>query len=129
MGLNLHRIVSGAIGSVNPFLPVAVQVSAGDVSNPDATRTPTYAAPVVIMAQVQPIAWRDLQQLDGLNLQGTKKVLYTNGNVDGIVRVRLKGGDLVTMPDCSVWLVVMQLEAWNITAGWTKCAICLQNGS
>jgi hypothetical protein len=45
------------------------------------------------------------------------------------VRVTNQGGDLITFPDGSVWLVVMILEAFSQTAGWTKAAITLQNGS
>jgi hypothetical protein len=84
---------------------------------------------LTILAQVQPLTWRDLQQLDGLNLNGDRRGLYVSGDLNGVVRVALKGGDLVTLPDGSVWLVVQQLEGWNMTAGWTKAALVLQNGS
>jgi hypothetical protein len=42
------------------------------------------------------------------------------------VRTDQKGGDLLTMPDGSVWLVAMVLEHW---ADWTSVAITLQDGS
>lgn len=82
-----------------------------------------------LTAQVQPMTWRDVLQLQGLNLQGTRKKIYLRGAVDGIVRVALKGGDLVQLPDGSTWLVAQQLEAFNMTAGWTSAAITLQDGS
>ena len=82
---------------------------------------------VTLLAQVQPIGWRDLQQMDSLNLQGTRKVMYVNGPLDGVVRPALKGGDLVSMPDGSIWLVALVLEGFNATANWTKVALTLQN--
>ena len=84
---------------------------------------------LTILGQVQPFTWRDLQQLEGLNLNGDRRGIYVSGDLNGVVRVTLKGGDLITLPDASVWLVVQQLEGWNLTAGWTKAAIVLQNGS
>jgi hypothetical protein len=127
--MNLHGIVSNAIGAVNPQVMVSVQVSTGNTTNPDGSETPTYAAPVTILAQVQPLSWRDIWQIEGLNLQGTRKAIYLNGQVDGLVRALNKGGDLITFPDGSVWLVALILEGFNLTAGWTKAAITLQDGS
>ena len=40
--------------------------------------------------------WRDIQQLDGLNLQGTRKAIYLNGEIDGVRRGR---GDSVLHGD------------------------------
>lgn len=78
-------------------------------------------------AQVQPLTTRDLRQLEGVNLQGTMKSIYLNGSVAGIVRPALKGGDQIILPNGSVWLVTVVPEAWNLTAGWTKAVITLQN--
>jgi len=41
----------------------------------------------------------------------------------------VKGGDLITEPDGTVWLVTTELEAWSASAGWTKVAVTQQNGS
>lgn len=126
--MNLHQIVGPAIAVVNPRLPVSVRVSTGQSTTAaDGTRTPTYATPITVLAQVQPLTWKDIQQLDGLNLQGERKAIYLYGTIDGLVRPDRKGGDLVTMPDKSVWLVAQVLEDFSLTAGWTKAAIVLQN--
>ena len=127
--MNLHSIVSSAIASINPFMNVSVQTSLGSTMQPDGTQAPAYAAPMSVVAQVQPITSTDLRRLEGLNLNGTQKAIYLNGSVDGVERVNLKGGDLITLPDGTVWLVSMILEAWSDTAGWTKAAMTLQNGS
>lgn len=82
-----------------------------------------------IQAQVQPLSSRDLAQIDGLNIGGEKRVIYINGEINGVVRVRLKGGDLVTFSDGSVWLVNQEMENFDFTAGWSKSLIVLQNGN
>lgn len=84
---------------------------------------------LVLLGQVQALSTRDVWQLDGINLQGTLRALYVSGTLNGVVRALLKGGDLVTLPDGTVWLVTMVPEPWGLTAGWTKCVIVLQNGS
>lgn len=127
--MNLHGIVSGHVGAVNPFVPVSVQVSTGNTTGADGTRTPTYAAPVTVLAQVQPLQFRDIVQMDGLNLQGTRRAIYLNGRVDGLVRVSNQGGDLITIevgPNAGVWLVAVVAEQW---ADWVKCLVTLQNGA
>jgi hypothetical protein len=127
--MNLHNVVRGHIGAVNPNMVVSVQVSTGYVTGLCGVRTPTYAPAVSVQAQVQPLEWPDLRQIDGLNLQGTKRVIYLNGEIDGLVRVTNQGGDLITFPDGTVWLIVQILEGFSQTAGWTKALIVLQNGS
>ena len=122
--MNLHAIVSGAIGTVNPFAPFDVKVSTGYTNNPDATRTPLYTTVSGVMGQVQSLTFRDLQQLEGLNLQGIRRAIYLDGRIDGLVRPAKKGGDLIIGCDGSVWLVAMVLEYWP---DWCKVAVTLQN--
>lgn len=127
--MNLHGLVSQYVGSVNPLIQITIQVSTGSTVRADFVPVPSYAAPITVLAQVQPLSTRDLQQLEGINLGGEMRSVYLNGIVNGVVRVLLKGGDLITLPDGTIWLVTMVPEAWNLTAGWTKAVITLQNGS
>ena len=198
--MNIHGIVRGAVGSVNPFYPVSVRISIGNVMAADGNRVPGYATPgqfigaisgnvltvtavsqgqpqigqslddiggfilpgtviteivtpfpttgagsgiyevnipqtvtpevmntdFSLQAQVQALTFRDIVQIEGLNLQGTRRAIYLSGRVDGLVRSLNKGGDLITLPDGSVWLVAMVLEQWP---DWVKCAATLQNTS
>lgn len=121
--MDLHGIASGAIGAVNPLVPVTIEISTGSTIGADGTPTPTYANPVDVMAQVQPMTGRELSQVEGLNLQGTKRGIYLEGNIDAIQRLNQKGGDLITMEDGSVWLTVLIFEQWP---DWVKAAITLQ---
>lgn len=101
--------------------------STGYTTAPDGRRTPAYADPVPMLGQLQSLTFRDLAQLAGLNLQGERRALYLNGRWNGIVRQEVKGGDLVTLPDASLWLIALVLENWWLTDGWCKCAITRQN--
>ena len=84
----------------------------------------TYMA---LIAQVQAMTTHDLRQLDGLNLQGSYKSIYINGGIRGAVRIKARGGDLLTLPDGTQWLVTKVLEPWDLTAGWTKALVALQD--
>jgi len=126
--MNLNAFVSGPISAVNPMVPIKVRVSTGSVANADTTRTPTYAPPVIVRGQVQPLSSKDIRQLEGLNIQGYQHAVYLNGQIEGLVRSTNQGGDLLTMPNGDVWLVGVVLEAW-VSAGWCKVAVVLQDGS
>lgn len=125
--MNLHQIVSGYVGAVNPPIPVQVQMSTGYATAANGARAPSYAPAIIITAQVQALTAKDLRQIEGLNLQGTLKSIYVNGAISDAVRPSLQGGDLVTLPDGTVWLIKQVLEGWNLTAGWTKAVMVLQN--
>lgn len=128
--MNLNAIVGGVVASVNPYNPATLQISIGQSSNADFSQTPKYAQPAIpVLAQVQSLTFRDIQQIEGLNLQGTRVAIYLNGEVDGLVRVNKKGGDLITIstgPHAGVYLTAIVLEQWN---DWVKVAATLQNGS
>ncbi len=82
----------------------------------------------VMLAQVQPMTWRDLQQTDGLNMNGTRRKIYLFGTVDSVSRVARKGGDLISIdvggPNDGVWLVAQVLEQFP---DWVSAACTLQN--
>lgn len=126
--MNLSAIVMGAIAAVNPLFAITVQVSTGSTIGPDGKRTPSYAAPVSAQAQLQPLSTGDIRHFDMLNIQGDFKKLYILGEIDGLVRSKNKGGDLVTFVTTGqVWLVSEIAEDWMPTAGWTCAYITLQN--
>lgn len=126
--MNLHGIVSGAIGAVNPFVAGTIKVSNGTYTTAaDGKRTPAYDTFTGVQMQVQALTFKDLQQVDGLNLNGTRRAIYMNGRADGVVRSMMKGGDLITLtdgPNAGTWLVAMTLEQFS---EWCKVAVTLQN--
>lgn len=98
--------------------------SAGSTTNADGSRTPAYAAPVTISAQVQQLTTFNLRQLEGLNLQGVTHKIYFSGQAQGVVRVLAKGGDLIAMADGTIWLVATVFEQWP---DWVAVGVTLQN--
>jgi len=125
--LNLHQLVSGAIGGVNPNTRATLLRSTGYTTLPDGTQAPSYAAPVPASIQVQALSSDELKQVEGLNVQGNKQGIYLNGNWNGVVRVNRAGGDLIVVdqgPAAGTYLVVTVLENWP---DWTKVAVVLQN--
>lgn len=123
--MNLHGLVAGGIGVVNPFVTVTVSESTGYSTASDGKRTPTYAV-FQAQAQIQALSGKDLRQIDGLNLNGTLRAIYFFGEVDAVVRALSKGGDVVTDSNANVYLVNQVLEQWP---DWCKVVVTLQNGS
>lgn len=125
--MNLHNIVSGAVGQVNPPINATLQASTGYTTTADGTRIPTYAEPTNINVQMQALQYNDIQQISSLNIQGLRQAMYINGDWLGLIRADNKGGDIITLPDGSVWIVAMVLERWSVTAGWCKVCVTLQD--
>lgn len=96
---------------------------------PDAVISEAMTTVLVLTAQVQPLSTGDLQHLDGLNLNTTRRKVYLYGSVDSVSRVKRTGGDLITIEggvNDGVWLVSQVLEQFP---DWVSAAITLQNGS
>lgn len=127
--MNLHGIVSGAIGAVNPNITGTLSVSTGYTVANNGKQIPAYDTVAGVRMQIQPMTFRDLQQTDGLNLQGTRRGIYLYGVADGVVRALQKGGDLIVITsgvNAGTWLIAMVLEQWP---DWCKVAATLQNGA
>lgn len=124
--MNLHALVKGAIGTVNPHILGSVLQSTGATIKPDGTPQPQYRQFDNIEMQVQSLTTKDLRQAEMLNLQGTLRSIYLFGEVDGIVRATAKGGDLIVIDhgvNKGVWLVNSVLEQWP---DWCKVSVVLQ---
>jgi hypothetical protein len=123
--MNLRGIANGATRAINPNTAATVRVSDGSTTNPDGSRVPKFAE-IPVTAQVQALQYDDLVHLDGQNIQGVRRAIYLNGEIDGINRINKKGGDIVTIkkgPNAGSWLVALVLEQW---ANWCKVAVTLQ---
>ena len=125
--MNLQNITRGAIQGVSPMLNVMLKRSTGATIAPDGLSTPAYTTFGPLQAQVQALDASDLRQISGINQQGEKLTLYVNGTLLGEVRPDGAGGDLVTMPDGSTWLVIKVMENWGTVDGWTRVIICRQS--
>ena len=128
--MNLHAIVAPLVAAINPTQTVSIRVSTGFATNADGSRSPSYAPAYSAPAQVQAMSSRDLRQVEGLNLQGSMSAIYLFGDIEGIVRPLLKGGDLIDFPDGTTYLCVVALENWGASDSpseqWSKVAAQLQ---
>jgi hypothetical protein len=108
---------------VNADQSVIVQRSDGTyIQNADFSRTPNYIT-FEATAQIQPTSQGDIERLNGLNIQGVNCSAYLYGEVASINRPLALGGDLITTPDGTLYLVKAVLEQWP---DWVKVALCLQ---
>src|SRR5277367_134467 len=97
--MNVNALITSVVSAVNPATQATLQISLGAISNPDASRTPKYLQPAIpVQAQVQ-FESGSLRQSEGLNLQGLDVTIFLNGDIRGLVRVKNKGGDLITIAD------------------------------
>lgn len=124
--MNLNNIVAQAVSAVNPSTTATYQRSTGSTTNPDGSRTPAYLPAVQIQAQIQALQYNDIAMIDGLNIQGVRRKIYVNGHVEGLVRSKNRGGDIITFPNGEAWLVVMVAEHWP---SWTSFIVTLQDNS
>lgn len=120
--MNLHGIVSGAIGAINPFIPAQVYQSKGYTTTPAGKQVPAFLSPVDQFIQKQELSFKDLQHVDGLNIQGELCSVYLNGQVYGIDRGSAMGGDAFVFNN-QVWLVVAVPEQWP---DWCRVILCRQ---
>lgn len=121
--MNLHGIVRDAITTVNPDMIGQLGISTGYVTDNDGTQLPQYDWYDNQLLQVQPVAQKDLQHLDGLNIQGTMRSVHCYGQREGIARLRSKGGDLLRFGG-STWLIVSVAEQWP---DWAKVIVVEQD--
>ena len=120
--MNLHGIVSGAIGTVNPLIAAQVSQATGYTTSASGKQVPTYAAAVPVTIQKQELSFKDLQHVDGLNIQGELCSVYLNGQIYGVDRGTAKGGDKFVF-NSQTWLVVAVPEQWP---DWCRVILCLQ---
>jgi len=118
--MNLHGIASGAIGSVNPSQKVALKASTGYTTAAGGKQSPTYASVVNIDAQVQELTSDQLRHVNGLGIDGILRKLWVNGTLHAVDRAQSLGGDMVTLADGTIWLVVHILEQFP---DWCSAAI------
>lgn len=117
--MNLHGIVSGAIGSVNPQRTIALRKSIGYSTDAAGKRTPLYSDSTG-EAQIQNLNSKELQHMNELNINGVFAKVYLYGEWSSIVRNGEQGGDLLVF-DSATWLIVNQVESWP---DW--CAVIVQ---
>jgi hypothetical protein len=113
--MNLHAIVSGAIGSVNHHEMVTIYRCNG-TTNTAGVVSVTYT-PSDIMAQVQAPNAGDLKLFDNLADAKHVKKFYLNASAHTINRHEETAGDIIKRADGSYWLIDMIRDDFS-PEGW-----------
>lgn len=126
--MNLQGLAAGMTAAVTPLQTITVQISAGYTTSPDGTQVPAYTSET-FQAQVQALAFKDIQQMDAVNVQGVRRAVYVPAQIAGVIRVDGKGGDILVFPEFPGgqdrnWLAAVVLETWDT---WTKVGVTLQD--
>jgi hypothetical protein len=120
--MNLHKLVRGAIATVNPDITAVIRRSDGSAPGPGRTLVPKYLPDEPVTLQLQPLSGSELRHTEGLNMQGLFKSVHISGSSFSVLRGRKLGGDLLII-DGEEWLVVQPLELWP---DWCRLLVCLQ---
>ena len=113
--MNLHAIVSGAIGSVNHHEMVTIYRCTG-LTNTAGVMHVTYT-PSDILAQVQAPNAGDLRLFDNLADARHVKKFYINASASTINRHEETAGDIIERADGSYWLIDMIRDDFS-PEGW-----------
>ena len=113
--MNLHDVVAGAIGSVNPHETVTIWRCTG-VSVAKGVVSPVYA-PLTRRAQIQAPSASDLQQNERVARAEHRIKAWINVPADTVNRNAQTAEDIIERDDGSYWLIVGIREAYE-RAGW-----------
>jgi hypothetical protein len=122
--MNLNAFAAPMTRMVSPSTPAQYKASTGYTQAADFTQVPAYAAPTSITVDVQALTSRELAHLDGLNIQGTLRAVWSAQTLRAADRKLGLGGDLLVFDDgdgSATWLVVHVLETWN--GAWCHVAV------
>ena len=121
--INVRSIVNRVTSpTVNSNVEVSILRSIGYEQGTGRKQIPIYDYPLVGCAQIQALDHKDLEKIQGLNLQGVCRAIYLSGPLHGVIRKTGEGGDLIKIGD-QTWLISKILETWS---DWTKAVITLQ---
>ena len=122
--MNLHAIVSGAIGSVNKHELVTIYRCNGTTNTAGVVKV-SYS-PQDIIAQVQAPSAADLRLFDNLADARHVKKFYINASAHTINRHEETAGDIIERADGSYWLIDMIRDDFS-PEGWLCCLGTLQH--
>lgn len=129
--MNLHGLVRGQITAINPDRIIPYIASTGNTVADGGKQTPTFAAPVNVGAQIQPVTTGDTRKFDFLQGQGIYRAVYLFGQLNAIDRIEAKGGDLLQFAEVEggtvrTWLLKAVDEQWSPNGNWCRVIVVLQ---
>lgn len=126
--MNLRQLANQNTQRINPNISATWQSSQGYTTDAAGKRTPNTTSQT-IMINPQAVSGDTLKHIDGLNIQGVMRSVYIYGNLQGIVRADVKGGDFLIFPQVpggnpQTWKVATVVETWP---DWSHCVVVLQS--
>ena len=122
--MNLHNIVSGAIGMVNAHENVTIWRSDG-VTNNKGIITPAYTSEQR-RAQIQAPTASDLQMFERTATASHTIKVWIDAPASTINRVQKSAGDIIQRADGTFWQIVGIVHDYT-PEGWLCCLAVLQN--
>lgn len=127
--VNLRAIANKMTQTINPNLSVGWRRYTGHAVGASGKVTPTYAASVPLVAQVQALTKKEVEHLAALNLSTCERAAYVNGQIAAFDRLAQTGGDLLVFEGAE-WKAMAILEGWTGGAvNWCKVALVKQIGT
>ena len=121
---------SGGIGTYH-LSPTPDATSRALTATGDGQRTPTYATFTNVPMQFQAVSSDDLTHVDALNISKVMRSVHMNGQIEGMNRPGINGGDVLLAPtgltgaEMDTWLVVGVPESFD-ASGWSHIVVTLQ---
>jgi hypothetical protein len=121
---------SGGAGTY-AIAPAQAVASEAMTATGSGARVPTYSTATGVPMQFQAVSNDDLEHVDALNISKVLRSVHLNGDILGLDRAGVRGGDLLLAPTrlsgaaLDVWLVVSCVENWE-ASGWSHVIVALQ---
>lgn len=128
--INLRGIANSAIQQINPNQLIKISAPNGYTVDPDTLlQMPAYTQ-LTAQGNVQALTSDDLDQMSGLNIEGTLRAVYLYGNWGGVLRPDGQPNTILSFVTNESgttkerdWNVFQVLEMWQT---WCKVAVVLQ---
>ena len=128
--INLRGIANSAIQQINSIQLIKIGAPNGYTVDPDTLlQMPAYTQ-LTAQGNVQSLSSDDLDQMSGLNIEGTLRAVYLYGNWGGILRPDGQPNTILSFVTNESgttkereWNVFKVLEVWS---DWCKVAVVLQ---
>lgn len=130
MTINMRVLGNRISQTIKANVPATYLKSTGQTVDSAGVVTPTYTAPSAPFGvDVQAATAGDLKHTEYFNMQVVARKVWMFGNVTGVVRADMKGGDILLFPQVPAgtiqrWKVVAVVETW---AEWSSVVVVLQD--
>ena len=126
MQIDMFGITNCPVSSfVNANTPITIYPSSGFTVGDGHKQNPNYGTPIITVGQIQALDGKDLEHINGLNIQGRTRAIYVEHILKSSNRPDGVGGDKIFIAG-GYWLVVKIIETWGY---WTKAAIVFQGAT